>query len=80
MAWASPRISSRFPMAPISPGIKRSPSCIFEQNEEVPGIGRGGDEIEMFVEAPRLLIFCMYSQGAYPRDLSRPQCALHRIL
>jgi hypothetical protein len=38
----------------------------------VHGIGRGGGEIEMFVEAPRLRVFCMYGQGTYPGDVKLP--------
>ncbi len=40
--------------------FRDNPAHIFEQNEEVHGICRGGDEIEIFVEAPSLFVFCMH--------------------
>src|SRR2546423_1532036 len=59
--------------------FRDDPAHIFEQDEEMHGICRRGDKIKMFVEAPDLFIFCMHGQRAYPRDLGRLQCALHRV-
>ncbi len=59
--------------------FRNNPAHIFEQDEEVHGICRVGDEIKMFVETSGLFVFCMHSQGAYTRDLGGLQRALHRI-
>jgi hypothetical protein len=42
-------------------------------------IGWRGDKIKVLVETPRLFVFCMHRQGAYPRDLGRLQRPLRRI-
>src|SRR5271156_5353431 len=52
---------------------------ILEQYEEVHGVGRGRDEVEMLVEAPGFLIFCMHGHGAYTGYVRRLQCALDGV-
>jgi len=43
-------------------------------------IGRGGDEIESFVEAPGFLVLRVNGEGSDARYLGRPQCAMNGIL
>jgi hypothetical protein len=59
--------------------LRDNPAHILEEYEEVHGVGRGGDEIKMFVEAPRIFILCMHGLGAYPCDLGGLQRALHGV-
>jgi hypothetical protein len=39
----------------------------------------GGDKIEIFVEAPRLFVFCVHGKGAYSGYVRCLQRALHRV-
>jgi hypothetical protein len=46
--------------------LRVDPAHRFVENEQVHGAGRGGGEIEMFVEAPRFLVFCMNARARIP--------------
>src|SRR5205085_3743170 len=47
----------RRPLGTCAFSFPVSTAHIFEQDEEVHGIGRGGNEIKMLVEAPGLFVF-----------------------
>jgi hypothetical protein len=59
--------------------FRDEPAHVFEQNQEVQGICRGGDEIKMFVKSAGLFVFGMDGQSAYPGDLGCLQSAQHRV-
>ncbi len=42
-------------------------------------VGRGGDKIELLIEAPGSFVFCVYRECANAGDLGSLQRALHRV-
>jgi hypothetical protein len=54
-------------------------SHVFEQNEEMHGIYRGGDEIEVLIKVLGFLVFGVDREGTDAGDVGRLQGALHRI-
>src|SRR5208283_3312382 len=52
---------------------------ILKQDKEVQGVRRGGDEVEMFIEAPRFLIFCVHGKGANAGYIRCLQRTLHCV-
>src|ERR1035438_7045824 len=55
------------------------PPHILEQHEEMHRIGRGGQEIEFFVEPPGVLVLCMYGERPNAGNLGGLERALHRV-
>lgn len=52
---------------------------VFEQDEEVQGVGGGGDEVEMFVEAAGGFVFGVDGEGADAGDVGGLEGALHGV-